>query len=158
MSSCDPRPAEYRRGTFTISTDKSRLDLDMIHGFLTNSYWVPGISRETVQRSIEHSLCFAVFEEDGQGSRQVGFARAITDLATFAYIADVFITESYRGRGLGKWLMECILAHPDLQNLRDWLLVTMYAHGLYGKFGFQPLSHPDRWMRIYDPDFAKKQG
>ncbi len=110
---------EYRRGEFVISTDRGRLDLDVIHGFLTNCYWAKGIPREVVARSIEHSLCFGVY--DGSGA-QVGFARVISDFATVAYLGDVFVLESHRGRGLSKWLMECIMQHPALQNLRRWIL------------------------------------
>ncbi len=157
MDTNDPRPVEYRRGGYVISTDKGRLDLDVIHGFLVSSYWVTGITRQTVERAIKHSLCFGVFKVHGQTGSQVGFARVISDLATFAYIADVFILESHRGQGLGKWLIGCMLSHPDLQNLRDWLLATTYAQGLYSQFGFQPLVHPERWMRVYNPDVYKEQ-
>jgi len=131
-------------GEVSISTDPSRLDLDVIHGYLTRSYWGKGISRETVERSIAGSLCFGLFK----GARQIGFARVITDRATFAYLADVFILEEFRGRDLGKRLMETIRAHPDLRNLRRWMLVTRDAHGLYEKFGFGPLAHPERHMEI----------
>ena len=136
---------EYHRGEFVISTDAARLQLDTIHGFLTNCYWARGIPRETVARSIEHSLCFGVY--DGGGA-QIGFARVISDFATFAYIADVFVTEPYRGRGLGKFLMECIQQHPRLQGLRRWTLSTLDAHKLYAQFGFTPLSWPERYMEI----------
>jgi len=136
---------EHRRGEFLISTDRGRLDLDVIHDFLTNCYWAKGISREVVVRSIEHSLCFGVY--DGSGV-QVGFARVISDLATFAYIADVFVLESHRGQGLGKLLMECIMQHPQLQGLRRWTLSTLDAHGLYSQFGFAPPKWPERYMEI----------
>ena len=141
-------PIEQRRDNFTISTDRSRLDIDVIHHFLTNSYWAKGIPRETVARSIEHSLCFGIYNETGQ----VGFARVITDYATFAYIGDVFVLEPYRGRGLSRWLMQCILDHPQLQRLRRWSLVTRDAHGLYSQFGFKPLASPGRWMELHDPE------
>jgi GNAT superfamily N-acetyltransferase len=131
-------------GEISISTDPSRLDLDLIRDYLARSYWAKGISRETVERSIAGSLCFGLFE----GARQIGFARVITDRATFAYLADVFILEEFRGRGLGKRLMETIRAHPDLRNLRRWMLVTRDAHGLYEKFGFRPLANPERVMEI----------
>ena len=138
---------EWRRDGFTISTDRSRLDPEAIHEFLTDSYWAKGIPREVVDRSIEGSLCFGVFE----GERQVGFARVITDSATFAYLADVFVLESHRGRGLAAWLMECILAHPDLQGLRRWMLLTRDAHPLYRKSGFRDLAHPERVMEMTFP-------
>jgi N-acetylglutamate synthase-like GNAT family acetyltransferase len=118
-----------------------------VHQFLTNSYWAKGIPLETLQRAIQHSLCFGIYQDP----RQVGFARAVTDQATFAYIADVFVIEPYRGRGLSKWLMECIKGHPDLQGLRRWSLITRDAHQLYQQFGFTRLSHPEAWMEIHDP-------
>ncbi len=136
---------EHRRGEFLISTDRGRLDLDVIHDFLTNCYWAKGIAREVVVRSIEHSLCFGVY--DG-GGVQVGFARVVSDLATFAYIADVFVLESHRGQGLGKLLLECIMQHPQLQGLRRWTLSTLDAHGLYSQFGFTPPKWPERYMEI----------
>jgi|SRR5579859_2949824 len=137
---------EQRRGDFVISTDPVRLDLDVIHGFLTNlSYWAKGIPRDVVARSIEHSLCFGVY--DGNGA-QVGFARVISDFATYAYVADVFVLESHRGQGLGKSLMNCILQHPALQGLRRWNLTTRDAHELYAQVGFKPLKVPERYMEI----------
>jgi GNAT superfamily N-acetyltransferase len=140
---------EHRRGGFVISTDPARLDLEVIHGFLTNSYWAKGIPREVVARSIEHSLCFGVY--DGSGA-QVGFARVISDFATIAYIGDVFVLELNRGRGLSKWMMECIVQHPALQGLRRWILTTRDAHGLYAQFGFAPVKKPERYMERHDPD------
>lgn len=137
---------------FTVSTDKEKFNIDMIHSFLTNSYWAEGISREIIRRSIEGSLCFGVFEND----RQVGFARMITDKATFAYLADVFIIKEYRGLGLSKWLMEVIMSHPGLQGLRRMMLATKDAHELYKKFGFTSLTNADRWMQIHHPDVYKK--
>ena len=139
---------EHRRGEFLVTTDPARLDIEFIHSFLSNSYWAEGIPRETVERSIANSLCFGVYE----GDKQVGFARVITDYATFAYLADVFIAESYRGRGLSKVLMECIVKHPELQGLRRWTLATRDAHELYAKFGFTHLAKPDRFMELHDPD------
>ena len=136
---------ERRREEFVLSTDPLRLDLEVIHNFLTTSYWAKGVPRATVARSIEHSLCFGIY--DGQGG-QVGFARVISDFATFAYIADVFVLESHRGLGLGKFLMECIRQHPSLQELRRWTLSTRDAHRLYSQFGFRPLQWPDRYMEI----------
>ena len=140
---------EHRHGEFIISTERARLDLNIIHGFLTNCYWAKGISREVVSRSIENSLCFGVYDRTG---RQVGFARVITDFATFAYLCDVFVLEPYRGRGLGKWMMECIMQHPALQGLRRWVLCTRNAHGLYSQFGFTPLNSPVRYMELHRPE------
>jgi GNAT superfamily N-acetyltransferase len=138
---------EWRRDGFTISTDRSKLDLETIHEFLAGSYWATGIPRDVVDRSIDGALCFGVFAN----GRQVGFARVITDSATFAYLADVFVLESHRGRGLAAWLMECVLAHPDLQGLRRWMLVTRDAHPLYRKSGFRDLAHPERIMEMTFP-------
>ncbi len=132
---------------FTLSTDPARLDVDVIHDFLTNSYWAKGIPREVVARSIENSLCFGLYED----ARQIGFARVISDFATYAYIGDVFVLESHRGRGLSKWMMEAIMSHPQLQNLRRWSLVTGDAHGLYAKFGFTPVVKPERYMELHNP-------
>jgi GNAT superfamily N-acetyltransferase len=138
---------EWRRDGFTISTDRSKLDREAIHRFLAGSYWAKGIPREIVDRSIENALCFGLYDD----GRQVGFARVITDFATFAYLADVYVLESHRGRGLATWLMESILAHPDLQGLRRWMLVTRDAHPLYRKFGFRQLEHPERIMEMTFP-------
>ncbi len=140
---------EYRRGEFVISTDPGRLDLDLIHNFLTNCYWAQGVPREVVARSIEHALCFGVY--DGGGGAQVGFARVISDFATVAYVGDVFVLESHRGRGLGKWLMQCIAQHPALQNLRRWILTTRDAHGLYAEVGFTAVKFPERYMERHNP-------
>jgi len=154
---------ESRRGEFLISTDPARLDLDVIHGFLTNCYWAKGIPREVVERSIENSLCFGIYHEVGEespllakparsGAPQVGFARVISDFATVAYLGDVFVLESHRGRGLSKWMMECIMQHPRLQGLRRWILLTRDAHGLYAKFGFTQLKSPERYMELHRAD------
>ena len=143
---------EWKRGEFAISTDAARLDLNTIHTFLTTSYWAAGIPMDVVKRSIEHSLAFGVY----QGDRQVGFARLITDYATFAYLADVFVIEDYRGQGLAKWLVEVIVAHPDLQGLRRWMLATRDAHTLYGKVGFVEIKSPERWMERHRPDVYAK--
>lgn len=140
--------AEHHRGEFTVSTDPSRLDLDAIHNFLANCYWAKGEPREVVARSIEHALCFGVY--DGS-SAQVGFARVISDFATIAYVGDVFVLESHRGCGLGKWLMECITQHRSLQGLRRWILTTRDAHGLYEQVGFTPVKFPERYMERHDP-------
>ena len=139
------------KNQFTITTDKEKFDVEFIHSFLTRSYWAEGISKEVIKRSIEGALCFGLFEND----KQIGFARMITDKATFAYLADVFIIEEYRGRGLSKWLMEVIMSHPSLQGLRRMMLATKDAHGLYQKFGFTALNNIDRWMQINDPDIYK---
>ncbi len=139
---------EHRRGEFLISTDPARFDLDVIHNFLTNSYWATGVPRETVARSIEHALCFGVY--DGSGA-QVAFARVISDFATVAYIGDVFVLESHRGQGLGKWMMQSIVQHPALQGLRRWILTTRDAHGLYSQVGFTPVRFPERYMELHDP-------
>ena len=140
---------ESRRGECSISTARARLDLDVIHGFLTNCYWAKGIPREVVARSIEYSLCFGIY--DGSGA-QVGFARVISDFATIAYLGDVFVLDTHRGRGLGKWLMQCITRHPALQNLRRWILTTRDAHGLYSQAGFTPVKSPERYMELHRPD------
>lgn len=139
---------KHSEGEFEISTDSSRIDLATVHGFLTASYWAKGIPLETVRRSIQNSLCFGIY----RGREQAGFARVVTDRATFAYLADVFVLEAYRGRGLSRWLMECITTHPELQGLRRWMLATRDAHGLYGKFGFLGLKVPGRWMEKHNPD------
>ena len=133
---------------FEISTDSSRLDIEVIHGFLRASYWAEGRSRSVVERSIRHSLCFGVYHAD----RQVGFARVVSDRAVFAYLMDVFVIPEFRGQGISKALMRAVLGHPELQGLRLFLLGTKDAHGLYVQFGFQPLPEPGRWMAIHDPD------
>lgn len=139
----------WQNGEFQVSDDLELLDFDTIHEFLAlHSNWARGIPRSTVENSIRNSLSFGLFH----GSRQVGFARVISDRATVAYLGDVFIVPEYRGRGLSKWLMQCILSHPDLQNLRRWILVTENAHGLYQKYGFTRLARPDRFMELYNPD------
>lgn len=131
-----------------VSTDPARLDLDVIHNFLTNCYWAKGVPKDVVARSIEHSLGFGIY--DGTGA-QVGFARVISDFATIAYLGDVFVLESHRGRGLSTWMMECIMQHPALQGLRRWILVTGDAHGLYAKSGFTPLKSPANYMELHKP-------
>ena len=146
---------ESRRGEFLVSTDPARLDLDVIHKFLTNCYWAKGVPREVVARSIEHALCFGVY--DGSGA-QVAFARVISDYATIAYVGDVFVLDSHRGRGLGKWLMECITQHPALQGLRRWILTTRDAHELYSQVGFTPVKFPERYMERHDPHVYAASG
>jgi GNAT superfamily N-acetyltransferase len=161
-----PEIVLHRRGDFLISTDPALLDLDLIHNFLTNCYWSEGIPKDLVARSIKHSLCFGIYDESGAEfpglakparpaappTEQVGFARVISDFATIAYVGDVFVVESHRGRGLGKWMMECILQHPALQGLRRWILLTRDAHQLYAKVGFTPLKAPERYMELHYPD------
>ena len=140
---------KQRKGEYEIDTDKRRLDLSAIHRFLSQeSYWAKNRTMEQTLTAIENSLCFGVY----QGREQVGFARVITDKATFAYIGDVFILDGHRGKGLSKWLMEIIVAQPDLQGLRRWLLATYDAHGLYRQFDFDALKHPERWMERTAPD------
>ena len=140
---------EWRKENFIIRDDRSRLDVDVIHKFLSeDSYWANNRTREQTERAIEHSICFGVFD----GTRQIGFARVVSDRAAFAYLGDVFILEEYRGRGLSKWLMETVVSHPELQGLRRWILATRDAHGLYEKFGFGELKYPDRWMELSAPD------
>ena len=141
------QPITQTKDAFTISTDKTLLDRKAIHEFLsTKAYWCLNIPLETVLRSIEYSLCFGIYEN----GRQIGFARVITDYATIAYLGDVFVLEEYRGQGLSKWLMETIMAHPDLQGLRRWILLTGDAHGLYRQFGWTDIADPSRWMEIHD--------
>lgn len=139
---------EWQRGEYTISTDKSRLDLPAIHAFLITSYWSQNVPIAVVERAIEHSMVFGLYK----GTQQAGMARVITDRATFAYISDVFVLEPHRGLGLGVWLMEVVRGHPDLQGLRRLLLATRDAHGLYQKAGFTPLNAPERFMEVWDPD------
>jgi GNAT superfamily N-acetyltransferase len=142
---------EETRGDYSVSTDSSRLDLDVIHGYLQHAYWCEGIPRETVERSVQHSLCFGLFDRD----RQIGFARVVTDYATYAYVCDVFVLEAHRGRGLATWLMQCVTSHPDLQGLRRWCLTTRDAHSLYEKAGFERTRIPERYMDRVRPDIYK---
>lgn len=138
---------EYRRDNFLISTDPTLLNVEIIHTFLTQSYWAQGISQKLVIKSIQNSLCFGMFTSN----RQIGFARAITDYSTFAYLSDVFILAEYQGRGLGQWLIECIVAYPSLQGIRRLLLATADAQEFYQKCGFKPLSKPENFMEIHFP-------
>jgi GNAT superfamily N-acetyltransferase len=144
---------EWRQGEYLISTDQALLDVETIHRYLsTESYWATGRSIDTVRHSIEHSLAFGLYE----GDRQAGFARVITDYATFAWLADVFVLEEFRGRGLGKWFMGVIVSHPELKGLRRWVLATKDAHELYRRFGFTGLLRPERWMEMHDPRAHEK--
>lgn len=138
-------PLEQHRDRYTISTDPDRQDVDAIAEMLLRSYWAAKRSRASLERALQNSLVFGLFFD----TRQVGLARVVTDYGVFAYLCDVFIHEAHRGRGLGKWLLECVHAHPDLQGLRRWLLATRDAHGLYGSFGWTPLGNPDRWMERF---------
>jgi GNAT superfamily N-acetyltransferase len=137
-------PYELRRDDYLISTDPARLDPAAIHGYLSRSYWAAGRTREQVARSLAHSLCFGLYA----GVAQAGLARVITDYTTFAYLCDVFVLEEHRGRGLGTWLVGAVADHPDLRGLRRFMLATHDAHGLYAKFGFAPISAPEKWMEI----------
>jgi len=137
-----------QRGEYAIRTDAARMDVGAIHAYLSRSYWSSGIPLALVQRAIDHSLCFGLFHRDAQ----VGFARVVTDRATFAYLADVYVLEAHRGRGLSKWLMAVVRAHADLQGLRRFMLSTRDAHELYRQFGFNELTFPTRLMEVLDID------
>ena len=140
-----PQMIETHRDQFTISTDPARLDIDAIVDMLARAYWAIGRPRERTERGIKHSLVFGVYE----GDKQIGVARVISDYSIFAYLCDVFIHEDYRAHGLGKWLIQTILEHPDLRDMRRWVLVTNDAHGLYKQFGFTSLEDPKRWMQMF---------
>jgi len=140
---------EWQNGEFTVSTDRNRLQIDAIHKFLAEeSYWAKERTREQTELAIKNSLPFGVYRDE----KQIGFARVVTDYATFAYLGDVYILEEFRGKGLSKWLMETILSHPDLHGFRRWILATADAHGLYGQFGFSALKFPERWMEKSAPN------
>ena len=141
-------PIELTRGEYTVSTDRSRIDVDAVHAFLSRSYWSPGIPEDVVRRAIAGAICFGLYH----GREQVGFARVITDRATYAYLADVYVLEAHRGRGLGTWMMEVIMSHPSLQGLRRFSLSTRDAHSLYSRFGFEVVANPDRQMEIMRRD------
>lgn len=136
--------SDARWALFRVSTDTDEIDFDVVHGFLSRSYWATGIPRETLAKAIANSLCFSLFKENAQ----IGFARCVTDRSTYAYLADVFVLEAHRGQGLATWFMSEVFAHPDLQGLRRFALATRDAHGLYRKFGFETPQHPDRLMEI----------
>ena len=142
----------WHRAPYRITDDPDAVDLDVVHDFLASSYWARGIPRDTVARGIAHSVPFSLFLDD----RQVGFARAVSDRATFAYLADVFVVEDQRGRGLAAWLVSTVLAHPELQGLRRWLLATRDAHGLYLKLGFTPPANPATFLTRHDPDIYRR--
>jgi GNAT superfamily N-acetyltransferase len=141
-----PQPFETHRDRFTISTDPSRLDIDVIADLLSRSYWANTRTREQLERALANSLIFGLYDV----SRQIGLARVISDYSIFAYLCDVIIHETYRGQGLGKWLMSAVHNHPDLVNVRRWMLVTDDAHSLYNRFGYKPLEQPERWMMKFD--------
>jgi len=144
---------ERRRDGFTITTDPKLFDIDAIHEFLSEkAYWCLGVPRPVLEKAIERSLCFGLLE----GQRQIGFARMVTDRATFAWLCDVYVIESHRGRGLGDWLIASVLEHPDLQGLRRMVLATRDAHALYRRNGFEALPMPERWMAISKPDIYAK--
>jgi GNAT superfamily N-acetyltransferase len=140
----------WRRDGYLISTDASMLDLEVVHAYLSRSYWAAGVQEDVVRRSIENSLCFGVY----RGEEQAGFARVVTDRATFAYLADVFVLEEHRGQGIGKWLVEVILSHPDLQGLRRWMLATRDAHDLYRRYAFTELARPGIFMERKDASYG----
>lgn len=152
MPPADPGVIERQCDGCLISTDPAKLDLDVIHGFLSRAYWCEGLPRDVLERAIRNSLCFGVYVN----GRQVGFARVITDHATYAYLADVFILEEHRAQGLSKQMMDVIMLHPDLQGLRRWTLLTRDAHGLYRRFGFVPPTMPERYMELTDPDVYRR--
>ena len=139
---------------FSITTDSSQFDFNVIYDFIRQSYWAKDIPATVMQKAIENSLCFAVLDND---NHQVGFARVITDYATFGYLADVFIVEEQRGKGLSKWLVDTIVKHPDLQGLRRLMLATYDAHGLYAQYGFEPVVQPENLMQIWDPNVYQRE-
>ncbi len=137
-----PRPMRFDRDDVQIDTDRARLDLDLICDFLATSYWAEGVPRENLERAFAHSLCFGMY----RGEAQIGFARVVTDTARFAWLADVFVLDSERGRGLGKWLIECVTRHPELARVDSWLLGTRDAHGLYEQYGWMRIEGSERFM------------
>lgn len=144
---------EWKKGEFIITDQREEMDIEIIHYFLRESYWAKGIPRHIVEKALNNSICFGLFHN----SKQIGFGRAVTDRATFAYLADVFVVPAYRGSGLGKWLVSCVLAHPELQGLRRWLLATLDAHGLYEQNGFVALRNPEWFMEINDPEIYQRE-
>jgi len=145
----------YQKGDFAVYTDPAKLNVAAIHGYLSRAYWSEGIPRDIVEKAIANSLCFGLIRD----SDQIGFARVVTDRATYAYLCDVYVLEEFRGKGLGVWLMECVMSHPDLQGLRRFTLATRDAHGLYKKFGFAELKKPESLMEIVHHDiYLRLQG
>jgi ribosomal protein S18 acetylase RimI-like enzyme len=154
--SSNAAPQVWTRDSFVVSDDPARIEPASVHAFLASSYWAAGIPLETVQRSLANSLCCGLYDSRRVGSQQIGLARMITDRATFAYLCDVYVLPEYRGQGLGKWMMQCCMSHPDLQGLRRFNLVTRDAHSLYVPLGFCAVAHPDRYMEKLDPDVYKR--
>ncbi len=161
------RGVEWRRDGHLVSTDPALLDFPLTAGVLAATYWATDISEQLVRQSVEGSLAFGMYEVtaagpgDGApgdaGLAQIGFARVISDRAVFAWIGDVFVVDSHQGRGLGLWLMQCVMAHPDLQGMRRWMLASTSARGLYAKIGFSQLAKPELFMEIYDPDIHRRR-
>lgn len=142
---------EWKRDKLLVSTDPAKLDASAVHAYLSRAYWCIGIPHDRVERALRHSLCFGLYDEGSQ----VGLARVITDHATFAYLCDVYVLESHRGRGLGKWLIECVMEHTSALGLRRFNLATRDAHSLYARHGFKPLAHPENHMELHKPDIYK---
>ena len=149
--------SSWHRDNYLISTDRAKLNIALVHDYLSNSsYWATGRKIEAVRRSIENSLCFGLYQTSGSDEgKQIGFARVVTDYATFGWLADVFVLEDHRGLGLGKWLIDVIIAHPDLQGFRRWVLATKDAHDLYWRVGFRDLHRAERWMERPDPNMQE---
>ena len=155
---------EWRRGAYLVSTDVTRLDYALTARVLAETYWATGIPERVVRQSVAGSIAFGLYEPGPPGSggaaapaAQIGFARVVTDRAVFAWVGDVFVVESHQGRGLGLWLVQCVMAHPDLQGMRRWMLASTTARGLYAKLGFSQLSNPKVFMEIYDPEIHRRQ-
>lgn len=144
---------QWHHGDYLLTTDRTAIDVGAVHAFLEQSYWTPGVPLEVVQRALAHSLNFGLLRDQ----QLVGFARVITDYATFAYVADVFVLPEFRGQGLGTWMMSRIVAHPELQGLRRWCLVTRDAHEVYARVGFEPTAVPERWMEKLDPHVYERR-
>ena len=146
-----PQILEHHRDNFTISTDFNRLDIDTIFNFLQRAYWANTRPRERTEKALQHSLVFGLYDRD----RQIGVGRVVSDYSVFAYLCDVFIHEEYRAHGLGKWLIQTIMEHPDLKDVRRWVLVTDDAHGLYKQFGFASIPDPEHWMQNLKPSWSR---
>ncbi|MBL7714527.1 MAG: GNAT family N-acetyltransferase [Bdellovibrionales bacterium] len=149
-------PVRWEKENFAVSTDPKMLDVESIHAFLSRSYWAEGIPLSVVRKSVQNSLGFGLYLSDEGRFRQIGFARVVSDYATFAYLGDVYVLEEYRGKGLSKWLMDCVVAHPQLQGLRRFCLGTKDAHGLYMRYGFEVIKAPENWMEIKKPNLYKR--
>lgn len=143
---------ETRQENYLISTDPKKLDAEAIHAFLTTAYWSLNIPLTVVKKALANSLCFGLYHD----GKQVGLSRVVTDYATYAYLCDVYVLEAHRGKGLGHWMVECIMTHPELQNLRRFTLATRDAHGVYAAFGFTALKAPDRMMERHDPEVYQR--